>query len=50
MHQVARYLRALRHPVEPKAGDRAAAIDVVVADDDINRAVEFDAGHFCAAE
>ena len=32
------------------AADIAAAINVVVADDDINCAVKFDAGHFRAAE
>ena len=50
VQQVAGDLGALGHPVEPDAGDVAAAVDVVVADDDVDRAVELDAGHFRAAE
>ena len=50
VQQVPHHLGALGHPVQPDAGDVAAAINVVVADDDIDRAVELDAGHLRAAE
>ena len=40
--------RSLSHPVEPDA--QLCAIYVVLTDEAIHGSMEFDAGHFCAAE
>ena len=50
VEQVATDAGALGHPVQPDAGHIAAAVDVVAADERVDRAVELDAGHFRAAE
>ena len=42
-------LRPLRHPVQPQAAGSPATINMITADDGINRTVEFDAGHLRAA-
>ena len=48
--QVPGYLCILCHPVEPDTGDVAATVDVVSADDHVDRAMKLDPGHLCASE
>src|ERR1035437_6069763 len=48
MEEVAGYLRALRHPVQPEP--QAGPVDVVVGDDRINGGVELDTGHLGPGE